>query len=552
MKTRVPFPIVLAVFAFFLASSTAALATTRWVNNLSLTFSPPGTSCTDPGYPTIGAAVAAAVPGDTIRVCPGLYAEQVQVNVNNLTLLGAQAGFDARTRPFVPDPTTQSIIDHPCGPVQFMADDVELNGFTVQGSTAPDPCFLAGIWSNPGFSGTSGGFRILNNIVQNNISGIELDSNCNKITLVQFNLIQNNSNPGNGSGNGIQTNFGLCNATIDSNKFSGHTSSSILVLGPPASGVASNIDVTNNELVAPTPESISFLGVSNSTISGNVSTGSTNNATIDLFGGNSGVTVTGNTLLNGIRAIVVENPFVGFGVPQNSNIMAHQNCIQGNSVAGLEVDLFAYPTTPPPLNAQNNWWGSPSGPTNLNNPTGTGDRIIDPDNNVDFTPFLTTAPAGCPQVANTPGKATGGGKIASDPTGLDLVLELAVLLIKQSSNPMSVGAQATFGFVVTCCDPKGNLEYNDHEANVRIKATSFERLVISPSAVCLDGKHAQIKGQAQETTATGTHPVGFTVDVDDCTEPGSSPGVGPDMFMIQTIDYTAAGPLIGGNIQIKN
>jgi len=553
MKTRVPFPIpVLAVFAFFLASSTAALAATiRWVNDPPNTYSPPGTSCTNPGYPTIGAAVAAAAPGDTIRVCPGLYAEQVQVNVNNLTLLGAQAGVDARTRPFVPDPTTQSIIDHPCGPVQFMADDVELNGFTVQGSTLPDPCFLSGIWSNPGFSGTNGGFRILYNIVQNNISGIELDSNCLKSALVRFNLIQNNSNPGPGSGNGIQTNFGLCNGTIDSNKFSGHTSSSILVFGPPVSGFASNIAVTNNELVAPTPESISFLGVIGSTISGNVSTGSTNNATIDLFGGNSGVSVTGNTLLNGIRAIVVENPFGSFGIPPNSDITANQNCIQGNSVAGLEVDPFAYPTTPP-LNAENNWWGSPTGPTNPNNPTGTGDRIIDPDNNVDFTPFLTTAPAGCPQVANTPGKATGGGKIASDPTGLDLVLELATLLIKQSSNPTSVGAQATFGFVVTCCDPKGNLEYNDHEANVRIRATSIETFVISASAVCLGGKHAQFKGQAQETTATGTHPVGFTVDVDDCGEPGSSPGVGPDMFMIQTVDYTAAGPLIGGNIQIKN
>ena len=553
MKTRVPFPIaVLAAVFAFLASGTAALAaTTRWVNDPPNTYFPPGTSCTNPGYPTIGAALAAAASGDTIMVCPGLYAEQVQVNKNNLTLLGAQAGVDARTRPFVPDPTTQSIIDHPCGPVQFMADDVELNGFTVQGSTLPDPCFLSGIWSNPGFSGTSGGFKILNNIVQNNISGIELDSNCNKTALVQFNLIQNNSNPGPGSGNGIQTNFGLCNGTIDSNKFSGHTSSSILVFGPPISGVASNISVTNNELVAPTPESISFLGVSGSTISGNVSTGSTNNATIDLFGGNSGVTVTGNTLLNGIRAIVVENPFSGFGIPPNTNITAHQNCIQGNSVAGMEVDLFAYPTTPP-LNAENNWWGSPTGPTNASNPTGTGDRIIDPDNNVDFTPFLTTTPAGCPQVANTPGKATGGGKIASDPTGLDLVLELAAVLIKQSSNPTSVGAQATFGFVVTCCDPKGNLEYNDHEASVRIKATSIETFVISASAVCLGGKHAQFKGQAQETTATDTHPVGFTVDVDDCGEPGSSPGVGPDRFMIQTVDYTASGPLIGGNIQIKN
>jgi hypothetical protein len=502
-------------------------------------------------YATINAAIAAASPGDTIEVCPGLYVEQVNVYKNNLTLRGAQAGVDARTRPFVPDPTTQSIIDHPCGPVQFMADDVELNGFTVQGSMLPDPCFLSGIWSNPGSSGTNGGFKILYNIVQNNISGIELDSNCTKSALVQFNLIQNNNNPGPGSGNGIQTNFGLCNGTIDSNTFSGHTSSSVLVLGPPVSGFASNIAVTNNELVAPTPESISFLGVSNSTISGNVSTGSTNDGTINLFGGNSGVQVTSNTLLNGNRAIVVDNPFSGFGVPQNSDIRAHQNCIQGNSIAGMEVDPLAYPMTPP-LDATNNWWGSPTGPTNPNNPTGTGDRIIDLDNNVDFTPWLTSPPTGCPQVANTPGKATGGGKIESDPTSLDVVLELATLLIQQSSRPTSVGSQATFGFSVMCCPPHGNLEYNDHAASVRIKAESIENFVITPSTVCVNGKHAQFKGQAQETTATGSEQVGFTVDVDDCGEPGSSTAGGTDTFKIQTFDYMAAGPLIGGNIQVHN
>src|SRR3989442_12705615 len=125
-----------------------------------------------PTFMTISAAVAAASHGDTIKVCPGLYAEQVfigtnasSVVLNNLTLLGAQAGVDARTRPFLPDPTTQSIIEHPCGPVQFMADNLELNGFTVQGSILPDPCFLSGIWSNPGFSGTQGGFKILYDIV---------------------------------------------------------------------------------------------------------------------------------------------------------------------------------------------------------------------------------------------------------------------------------------------------------------------------------------------------------------------------------------------------
>jgi len=290
-------------------------------------------------YTTISSAVAAASPNDTIIVCPGLYPEQVTIN-KTLTLLGAQFNVDARMRPFVP--TNESIIDHPCGPVQIEADKVVLNGFTIQGSMLPDPCFLSGIWTNPGFSGTNGGHQILNNIVQSNISGIELDSNCVYSTLVRFNLIQNNSNPGPGSGNGIQTNFGLCKATIDRNKFSGDTSSSVLVVAP-----SSNLAITNNELAAPTPESISLITVTTATISGNVSTGSTNSSTIDLFGGNSDVMITGNTLLNEIRAIVVDNPFSSFGVPQNTDITAHQNCIQGNSLAGVEVDPTAYPITPP-------------------------------------------------------------------------------------------------------------------------------------------------------------------------------------------------------------
>ena len=62
---------------------------------------------------------------------------------------------------------------------------------------------------------------------------------------------------------------------------------------------SSNLFITNNELAAPTPESIALLNVTTSTISGNVSTGSTSGGTIDLFGGNSNLIVTSNTLLNG-------------------------------------------------------------------------------------------------------------------------------------------------------------------------------------------------------------------------------------------------------------
>jgi len=506
------------VFGFLLASSTAALAaTTRWVNDDDPNgggYVSPGTSCTDPGYPTIGAAVAAAVSGDTIKVCPGFYAEQVNVNKNNLTLLGAQAGVDARTRPFVPDPTTQSIIDHPCGPVQFRADDVELNGFTVQGSTLPDPCFLSGIWSNPGGTGTSGGFKILYNIVQSNISGIELDSNCNKSALVQFNLIQNNSNPGPGSGNGIQTNFGLCNGTIDSNKFSGHTSSSVLVFGPPVSGFASNITVTNNELVGGTPEAISFLGVSTVTISGNVSIGSTNVfGTIDLFGGNSDVMVISNTLFNGSRAIVVENPYSSFGIPQNSDITAHQNCIQGNSVAGMAVDPFAYPLTPQ-LNAENNWWGHQTGPNEIpRHTTGMGDKIIDPDQNVDFDPWLKSCPSG----AAAPSMVTGGGQV----------------------NVNMMGGRGSFGFSAKQDTQSGHLDYMNHVTRDHLNCTVNAVAILSATK-------AQLSGPCSSNSAATS----FMAEVEDNAKQGKN----ADKFQITYgthVNEGGPGPIVSGNIQIK-
>src|SRR5438309_1385177 len=427
-----PLVLVLAISVLPLGSPASA-ATTLVVDDDGMA-SITDCNATTPAYPTISAAVAAASPGDTIMVCPGFYSEMVNVNKDRLDLRGAHAGMDARNRSNPINPLTESIIDNACGPVQITADQDILDGFTVQGSTLPDPCFLAGIWMNPGGTGSNGGPQILNNVVQNNISGIELDSSCTYPTLVQFNLIQNNSNPGNGSGNGIQTNFGLCGAAIDKNKFSGDTSNSVLVVAP-----SSGLTVTNNDLVAGTPEDIAFANVSNATVSSNTSTGSTSTGTIDLFGGDSQIMITSNTLLRGIRAIVVENPY---GVGPNTDVTAHQNCIQGNTGAGMEVDSGAYPVTPH-LNATSNWWGSASGPKEVpGNMAGTGDTIIDPDHNVDFFPWLLNPPpAPCPQLPppNTPGKATGGGKIQSDPTGLDLVLDLATLLIQQSSSPTSVG-----------------------------------------------------------------------------------------------------------------
>jgi hypothetical protein len=146
------------------------------------------------------------------------------------------------------------------------------------------------------------------------------------------------------------------------------------------------------------------------------------------------------------------------------------------------------------------------------------------------------------------GKVTGGGQVQGDPVfspAGDLISLPA--LVPSLAGPSS---QATFGFTVTCCAPKGNLEYNDHQMGVRIKAQSITELFVSsPGASCSatpGSKHATFKGTASVIRSTGTTTEPFTVDVDDCGEPGTA-----DTFGIQTTSYSN-GPnsLIGGNIQI--
>ena len=88
------------------------------------------------------------------------------------------------------------------------------------------------------------------------------------------------------------------------------------------------------------------------------------------------------------QRIVIED----FLLTPNSNIAINDNIIAGNAIAGLEVGSLAYSGGAGSLNAEQNWWGSPTGPTIASNPGGTGDKIIDPAGVVDYTPFRTAAP----------------------------------------------------------------------------------------------------------------------------------------------------------------
>jgi hypothetical protein len=159
-----------------------------------------------------------------------------------------------------------------------------------------------------------------------------------------------------------------------------------------------------------------------------------------------------------------------------------------------------------------------------------------------FTPNLASAPE------PTPGKVTGGGQIAGDPvfSATGTLLSAPALI----ASAAGLNSQATFGFSMTCCAPAGNLEYNDHSVDVRIKAQSITGLFISsPGASCpstAGSHHAKFTGMAFVIRSTATTTESFTVDVDDCGQPGTN-----DTFGIKTTTYSN-GPstLIGGNIHI--
>ena len=137
--------------------STTALpaATTHWVNNGDPTPSPPGTSCSDAGYTTINAAVLAAVPGDTIRVCAGTYAENIVLN-ESLTLLGAQAGVNACGRV-----ASESIVTPAVAAVMTVELDSGSAGTIIDGFS-----FVGGTRAIVSDTGPIDGLQLLNNRIR--------------------------------------------------------------------------------------------------------------------------------------------------------------------------------------------------------------------------------------------------------------------------------------------------------------------------------------------------------------------------------------------------
>lgn len=164
-----------------------------------------GPGCPGATFTTIQAAINAVSPGSTIQVCPGSYNENVNINKNNITLLGAGASSN---------PSYGTIVDG------------------------------TGIGSNPGISLPSGvtGVSILNLRVRNfnASSGIYGALSNNNFTADSV-TVNNNNSIGSGNGgiymNGPVSYVTINNVTADNNRQRG-----IVIWN----GFKQHITITNN------------------------------------------------------------------------------------------------------------------------------------------------------------------------------------------------------------------------------------------------------------------------------------------------------------------
>ena len=496
-------------------------------------------------HPSIQSAVS-DTNCDPINVDPGVYAENVVIS-RSLTLNGARAGDAVAGRVF--GNLTESTVT---GMITIQAANVTIDGFSLTNS-------LTNTMQNSGILVKTAGDRafITNNIISavgtltlaDATQGIYLENGPDDVRIVDNEISRIQSSR---SAKGIYIGD---TAAINASRnvlISGNSIRNITSGDRGAYGIQ-----VNNRAGQP------GLVISNNTIDTLTGLGVLGGGwahAIGLEGDTLNVLVVGNDISNlfdlvpnpmfGPDAIAVffeDNPSFGTARVNQNNFDVTPLVAYG--IAVHPVLIVAFPNSI--VDGTCNWWGDRNGPGPMG--PGAGAKVS---SNVDFNPWLIArAPAGaCVGGASAPAKVTGGGQIPGDdplfsPLG-DLLSVPA--LIPSLADP---NAQATFGFVAKCCPATGNLEYNDHQADVRIKAQSIDGPVIRsqrPGDSCptIPGsKHATIGGRATVISSTGTNTEDFTVEVDDCGEPGTA-----DRFGIKTESYSNGWPipstLTGGNIQI--
>ena len=504
-------------------------------------------------YPTIQSAVSDNN-CDPIDVAAGGYVENVTIG-RTLILNGQQAGNPAPGRV-----GAESIVQgaNPIGAnpvITINAGSVRIDGFTLKNAITTGAAIGIAVKT----AGT--GAVITNNIIDGvntldtggngTAQAIYLENGPDNVQILANdlkNIHSNRSAKGVHIGDASSTNSST-GVLIEGNWIENVTSDTrgaygVSINNGNGSTVNSGLVIRNNTIT-------NLIGGANVVVGGWVHA-------VGLETDTPGVLVTDNSI-----SILVSPPFMGFSTAVAVWFEANPSFYTGkvnqnnfnvtNAAYGIAVqNALVMPIVAPSVDGTCNWWGDPNGP----GPVGPSLFGAQVSYNVNFTPWLIApAPAGaCVGGVSAPAKVTGGGQIPGDDPVFSPLGDLLSVpaLIPSLADP---NAKATFGFVVKCCPATGNLEYNDHQADVRIKAQSVEGPVIrSPGDSCPTtpgSKHATIGGTATVIRSTGTATEDFTVEVDDCGEPGTA-----DTFGIKTETYSNGWPIpstvTGGNIQIKN
>lgn len=205
-------------------------ATTRWVSNTTALGTAPGTSCADPGYATISAALSAASPGDTIKVCAGTYNEQLVIQ-QGVTLQAK--GPVTVVGPASPPSTTSCDADGGSQPNQDVVDicgagTVTISGFTFQGSWPSNVCYD----SIYGVAVLGGANLVMSNSTVENIGGDPQSDGCQGGVGIEVGLATSGSTADPGT------------ATLSNDVVNTYQKNGITVDGAGSNAVISNATVT--------------------------------------------------------------------------------------------------------------------------------------------------------------------------------------------------------------------------------------------------------------------------------------------------------------------
>jgi len=339
-------------------------------------------------YPTIQSAVDDTT-CTTIKVAPGTYPESVVIN-RSLTLDGAQANKDARTRSTGSESIIQPSDITNAADLTINADYVTIDGFTLDGPTSSGSAAV--VTQNSHNYDT-----IKNNIISNPGRAASIQTS---YTTFERNVVSNSST----STDGFQANsVPVSYDTISNNTFAGTVNPAIynadttFIEGQSYITVTGNVSTDDGTLAA-------LFKTDRATIAGNTISGHHGSSAIYIGGADSNIVVRNNTVISAGSGVNVANDF---GIGTNSGVKIVSNTLQNNT-NGIKVGALAVAADRAVLASHNqitgstdhgfnnfssfnqeatcNWWGATDGPSGVG--SGSGDAVT---TEVAFAPWVSAA-----------------------------------------------------------------------------------------------------------------------------------------------------------------